>query len=77
MINWPVVLRERRKELGMSQEEVARRAGVSLNLINRLERGVVADPHISTLFGIASALDTKVSVLIGENQVERKLWGGR
>lgn len=68
MVNWPVVLRERRKELGLSQEQVARRAAVSLNVINRLERGVILDPHISTLFGIAEALHTTVSVLIEETE---------
>ena len=45
---------------------IARRAGVSLNVINRLERGVILDPHYSTLRGIASALGIPVEDLVRE-----------
>jgi transcriptional regulator with XRE-family HTH domain len=55
-----------RKAVGISQEEVARRAGVSLNVINRLERDVILDPHYSTLRGIASALGVPVADLVRE-----------
>jgi len=55
-----------RKDLGLSQEALARGAGVSLNLINKIERGVVVDPHYSTLAGIADALQTSVANLTGE-----------
>ena len=59
-------VRATRKAAGISQEEVARRAGVSLNVINRLERGVILDPHFSTLRGIASALGVPVEDLVRE-----------
>jgi transcriptional regulator with XRE-family HTH domain len=59
-------VRATRKAAGISQEEVARRAGVSLNVINRLERGVILDPHYSTLRGIASALGVSVEDLVRE-----------
>ena len=59
-------VRATRKAAGISQEEVARRAGVSLNVINRLERGVILDPHYSTLRGIASALGVPVEDLVRE-----------
>jgi transcriptional regulator with XRE-family HTH domain len=59
-------VRATRKVAGISQEEVARRAGVSLNVINRLERGVILDPHFSTLRGIASALGVPVEDLVRE-----------
>jgi len=55
-----------RKALHLSQEEVARRAGVSLNQVNRLERGEIIDPHFSTLSGLATALDMQISELVGE-----------
>ena len=55
-----------RKALHLSQEEVARRAGVSLNQVNRLERGEIVDPHFSTLAGLATALDMQISELVGE-----------
>jgi transcriptional regulator with XRE-family HTH domain len=59
-------VRATRKAAGISQEEVARRAGVSLNVINRLERGVILDPHYSTLRGISSALGVRVEDLVRE-----------
>jgi transcriptional regulator with XRE-family HTH domain len=66
----PVSIGERvrmgRKALHLSQEEVARRAGVSLNQVNRLERGEIVDPHFSTLAGLATALDMHISELVGE-----------
>jgi transcriptional regulator with XRE-family HTH domain len=59
-------VRTGRKALHLSQEEVARRAGVSLNQVNRLERGEIVDPHFSTLAGLATALDMHISELVGE-----------
>ena len=50
-------IREARGALGISQEELARRTGVTLNTINRLERGVATDPHYSTLLNLAKALE--------------------
>lgn len=59
-------VRTRRKALHLSQEAVARRAGVSLNQVNRLERGEIVDPHFSTLAGLATALNMQISELVGE-----------
>jgi len=61
-------VRTRRQELRLSQEEVARRAGVSMGIVHRLERGTITDPHFSTLSGIAHALDTTVGELAGEEE---------
>jgi transcriptional regulator with XRE-family HTH domain len=65
-------IRAVRKAAGLSQEEVARRGGVSLNIVNRLERGVVQDPHYSTLVGVAKGLDVRVDELTGETDVTGK-----
>lgn len=59
-------MRERRTALGLSQEAVARKAGLSLNLVNKLENGVVTDPHYSTLVGLAGALGVAVDELVRE-----------
>ncbi len=59
-------MRERRTALGLSQEAVARKAGLSLNLVNKLENGVVTDPHYSTLSGLARALEVPVEDLVKE-----------
>lgn len=52
----PADLRERRKELDLTQSELADRAGVSQPLIARIEGGDV-DPRLSTLRRIVEALD--------------------
>jgi len=55
-----------RTDRDLSQEALAREAGVSLNLVNKLERGVVTDPHYSTLSGIARAVGVPVDELMRE-----------
>jgi transcriptional regulator with XRE-family HTH domain len=59
-------LRKLRKEQGLSQEAVARRADIGLRAYGELERGIAKDPHLTTLEGIASALGTTVAELVGE-----------
>ena len=59
-------IRTKRQEFKLSQDALARRADVSLSLINQMERGLITDPHYSTLSRIAAALGTSVSELVGE-----------
>src|SRR5215217_3862978 len=65
-------VRALRTDRDLSQEALAREAGVSLNLVNKLERGVVTDPHYSTLSGIARALGVSVQELVREPVVAGK-----
>ncbi len=61
-------IRAARKAAELSQEEVARRAGLSLKGMGEIERGDVEDPHISSLAKIARALEVPVEDLVrGEN----------
>lgn len=57
-------LRSTRKAKGLSQERLARQADVSLNMVSRLERGEIVDPHISGLSKIADALGVSVGELL-------------
>ncbi len=59
-------IRTIRKDRQMSQEDLARRAEMSLRAFRSLERGEAVDPHYSTLSGIARALDISIAELIGE-----------
>lgn len=52
----PQDLRDRRKELGLTQSELANRAGVSQPLIARIEGGDV-NPRLSTLRAVVEALE--------------------
>lgn len=53
-------IKERREELGMTQEELSAKSGISRQTIWMLENGKSKDTFTGTLFAIANALDTKV-----------------
>ena len=53
----PEELRQMRKKAGLTQKELAKRAGVSQSLIARIEAGTV-DPRLSTLKRIIQAINS-------------------
>lgn len=53
-------IREIREERRMTQEELAKKSGVSRPTIIALESGAVKDVKVSTLLKLANALDTTV-----------------
>ena len=63
-----IVLRARRKAAGMSQTELAARAGLSSSFVSRLENGL-RGPTVETIVELANALETSASDLMRE--VER------
>jgi transcriptional regulator with XRE-family HTH domain len=62
-------IRAVRKERGLSQEALARRADLSLNVVARIELGIITNPHYLTLDSIARALDITVEELVEEPEV--------
>ena len=57
-------IRERRKELGLSQQALAKSVGVSRQTIISMEQGNYA-PSVYLALKVASALDTTVETLWG------------
>ena len=55
-------IRERRRELGISQEELARRCGVSRQTVNAIENNKY-DPTLSLAFRLARELEITVDTL--------------
>lgn len=53
-------IKERREELRMTQEELAKKAGVSRQTISALENNKYENVMVGTLAAIAMALDTTV-----------------
>jgi transcriptional regulator with XRE-family HTH domain len=53
----------------MTQEELARRAGMSLKGMGDIERGAIPDPHYSSLSKIAEGLGVSVGELLEEEPV--------
>ncbi|MBQ9614002.1 MAG: helix-turn-helix transcriptional regulator [Lachnospiraceae bacterium] len=54
-------IKECREEAGMSQEELAKKSGVSRTIISGLESGSITTTTTKTLLRIAEALGLKVS----------------
>jgi transcriptional regulator with XRE-family HTH domain len=57
-------LRTLREAAGLSQQEVAERADLSLSLITKMEQARKADPRASTIIALAAALGVKPGQLI-------------
>lgn len=56
-------IKDFREAKGMTQEELARKSGVSRGTISALENGTERTTTTKTLFRIAKALDTTVDCL--------------
>ena len=61
---FPRKIRELRKKKKISQETLARLAGVSLNTIVKIESGESRHPTIQTIAGIAEALGISLDEII-------------
>lgn len=59
------VLRQKRKEAGLTQEQLAHEADVQRNYVSLIERGI-NQPTIAVLFKLAGALGGQPSQLIVE-----------
>jgi transcriptional regulator with XRE-family HTH domain len=59
------VLRERRKQAGLTQEKLALEADVQRNYVSLIERGV-HQPTINIIFKLAAALKCLPSALIAD-----------
>ena len=63
-------IRERRKALGMTQEELGRRLGVQKAAISKIENGLVVNLKRSTIVALCQALDCTPSYLMGWDDKE-------
>jgi transcriptional regulator with XRE-family HTH domain len=59
------VLRQRRKHLGLTQEQLAHEANVQRNYVSLIERGI-NQPTITIIFKLAMALGCSPAELVGE-----------
>jgi transcriptional regulator with XRE-family HTH domain len=65
------IIRKKRKELNISQTDLANSVGISQSAINQYEKGV-KKPSTVQLIAIAKELKTTPDVLLGYNKVEDK-----
>jgi transcriptional regulator with XRE-family HTH domain len=59
---------ERRRQLGLTTEEVANRAGMAPGYLEYLEQTPSADPSAALLMRLAAALEVSISILRGGQQ---------
>ena len=64
------VVREARKQQGLTLTSLAEQTGVSVSMLSMLERGV-ASPSIGTLVAVSSALGLHMANLFAQHQQER------
>ena len=60
-------LKERRRILGLSQEELAKKAGITGRTVQNYELGTRAPQNIDIAGKLATALDTTVEYLLGSD----------
>ena len=54
-----------RKKAGWSQQKLAEKAGLSYNMITKIEQGVAKQPTIQTVMKIANAFNISLDELVG------------
>lgn len=64
IIRLGILCRAKRKELKLSQTELAKRSGLTLRAIGKLERGEVTDFHASTLKKLCIALNLSADFVL-------------
>ena len=55
-----------RAELGLSQEQLAKKADVTYSALSKIEAGYHTDPRVSTLLRISRALDVTIDDLMSD-----------
>jgi transcriptional regulator with XRE-family HTH domain len=63
-----VVVKERRKTLGLSQEELAHQVSIDRTYASQIERAI-ANPSLNVLCNLASVLDLSFAQLVGEQEI--------
>ena len=58
-------LKQLRKKSGWSQQKLAEKAGLSYNVITKIEQGAAKNPNIQTMIKLANAFQVSLDDLIG------------
>lgn len=57
-----------RKERGLTLRDLANKSGLAFGAIGNIERGVIKDPHLSTVIKLAKAFNISVNELISNRE---------
>lgn len=64
-------LRRLRTDAGLTQQELATAAGLSVSNVSQIEAGKIPDPRMSTLRALAKALGCGLDELAGEDEPKK------
>ena len=70
------IVKEKRTAAGISQNKLAKMAGISQASLNALE-ATTSNPSVETVFLLAAALGCSVSELLGEKQLGASVLSGK
>ena len=54
-----------RKQNNLTLRDLAKKSGLAFGAIGNIERGVIKDPHISTIIKLAKAFNITIDELVG------------
>lgn len=57
-------IQDRREQVGLTQDELSDRAGLSYSTLSKIERGVVKNPSVFTISSIATALGCSIDEIL-------------
>jgi len=63
-------LKDRRKQLGKTQQQVAEEANLTVGFISQIERGI-STPSLASLYNVAKALETTVDQFVSDSPAHR------
>lgn len=75
-MRWPImstkirmgnIIRTKRKEIGMTQEELAEKSNLSINYISRIERNINDNISVETLMALSGGLNLSPAQLLGSD----------
>lgn len=58
-------LKQLRKKVGWSQQKLAEQAGLSYNVITKIEQGAAKNPNIRTMIKLADAFKISLDEMVG------------
>jgi len=64
-------LKKIRKQRGLTQDELANKAGIAYSTVAKLEQGAIKSPSLNTTFAIAEVLNVDVKQLLDSNLPEK------
>ena len=70
-------IRKRRKELGMTMEDLGKKIGVHRSAINKYEKGITTNLKASTIVALAKALDVSPVYLLDDDPPQKNILTSR